>query len=444
MSELETYRKAGFEPKGQRHFEDDDEAGLSGRADGRPVSARAPAAPQPSLPLAKAPAADKTPAPPPADAANGQEVIKGEAEPPKPKGGRRHAILVAVLLAGISAGAYYGYHWWTEGRFLVSTDDAYVKADMSVIAAKAAGYVDKVPVADNQQVRAGDLLAKVDDRDYRIAVEAARRKLASQDATIARLREQASAQIEQAKAQVVSAQAGLTRAIADFERANTLAAREYGSKQTLDQARAARDQAQAGVASAQAAQRLAEATLAVLNAQVEEAVHVRAELQTSLDQANLSLSYTEVRAPFDGVVGNKAVQRGQYVQTGTRLLSLVPLDTVYVEANYKETQLADIRPGEKVDVAVDAADGRRFEGVVESIAPASGSQFSLLPPENATGNFTKIVQRVPVRIRVSGEAVKAGVLRPGLSVVTYIHTRAGDRQQAARQSAGGAQAAPAN
>jgi membrane fusion protein (multidrug efflux system) len=177
----------------------------------------------------------------------------------------------------------------------------------------------------------------------------------------------------------------------------------------------------------------------VLNAQVDEAVHVRAELQSNLDQANLNLSYTEVRAPFSGVVGNKAVQLGQYVQTGTRLLSLVPLDTVYVEANYKETQLGEIHTGQTVDVSVDAADGRHFGGVVESIAPASGSQFSLLPPENATGNFTKIVQRVPVRIRVSGEAVEAGVLRPGLSVVTYVHTKPGD----AVRNAQTAEAAPA-
>jgi membrane fusion protein (multidrug efflux system) len=278
-------------------------------------------------------------------------------------------------------------------------------------------------------------------------VDAARNKLATQDATVARLKEQTKAQnalIEQAKAQVASAQAGLVRAIADFERAETLAQSSFGSKQTLDQARATRDQAQAGVASAQAAQLSAEANLAVLNAQIEEAVRVRAELQSSLDQANLNLSYTEVRAPFAGVVGNKAVQPGQYVQPGTRLLSLVPLDTVYVEANYKETQLADIQPGQKVDVGVDAADGRQFQGVVESIAPASGSQFSMLPPENATGNFTKIVQRVPVRVRVSGEAVKAGVLRPGLSVVTYVHTKAEEQPQTAQNAASsGAQAAPA-
>jgi membrane fusion protein, multidrug efflux system len=397
-------------------------------------SSARPAKPS-SPPSARNPAAP--PAQPPAAEAKPQLPAKSDADAPKPKRGLRRSLLTVVLLAALGAGAYYGHHWWTVGRFLVSTDDAYVKADMSVIASKEAGYIANVEVTDNQHVKQGDLLAKIDDRDYRIAVQSAQNKLATQDATIARLKQQAKAQgavIEQAKAQVTSAQAGLTRASADFARAQELANRDYGSKQTLDQARAERDQGQAGVASAQAAQASAEAQLAVLNAQVEEAVHVRAELQSALDQANLNLSYTEVRAPFDGVVGNKAVQLGQYVQTGTRLLALVPLDTVYVEANYKETQLAHLLPGQTVDVTVDAADGEKYLGTVESIAPASGSQFSLLPPENATGNFTKIVQRVPVRIRVSGEAVKAGVLRPGLSVVTYVHTKA-DEQPRPTQTA---------
>ncbi len=213
------------------------------------------------------------------------------------------------------------------------------------------------------------------------------------------------------------------RASADYERADALAKKEFGSQQKLDQARADRDQAQAAVKAAEAAQLLAEANLLVLTAQVKEAESVRAELQSALDKALLDLSFTTVKAPFDSVIGNKALQVGQYVQPGTRLLSLVPLDTAYIEANYKETQLDGIRPGQPADVAVDAASGRIFHGTVESIAPASGSQYSLLPPENATGNFTKIVQRVPVRIRVEGDAIRAGVLRPGLSVVTYVNTK---------------------
>ena len=354
---------------------------------------------------------------------------------------KRRALLALGLIAALGVGGYYGHYWWTEGRFYVSTDDAYVKADLSVISAKVAGIITAVPVKDNITVRAGDVLAQIDDRDYKNAVDLAQNKLATQNATIERLKQQAIAQqavIEQAKAQVASMKASLVRASADFERAQTLAQREYGSQQKLDQARADRDQGQAAVKAAEAAEVSAQANLTVLNAQTKEAEGVRAELQSSLDRALLDLSYTTVRAAFNGVIGNKVVQVGQYVQPGTRLLSIVPLDTAYIEANYKETQLDSIRPGQPADVAVDAADGRVYHGVVESIAPASGSQYSLLPPENATGNFTKIVQRVPVRIRVDGDAIREGVLRPGLSVVTYVNTK-GDQQ-----AGGSALAAPAN
>jgi membrane fusion protein (multidrug efflux system) len=339
---------------------------------------------------------------------------------------KRRALLALALIAALGVGGYYGHHWWTEGRFYVSTDDAYVKADLSVISAKVSGIITAVPIKDNITVRAGDVLAQIDDRDYKNAVELARNKLATQDATIERLKQQAIAQqavIDQAKAQVASMKASLVRSSADFERAQTLAQREFGSQQKLDQARADRDQGQAAVKAAEAAQVSVQANLTVLNAQTKEAEGVRAELQSSLERALLDLSYTTVKAAFNGVIGNKVVQVGQYVQPGTRLLSLVPLDTAYIEANYKETQLDSIRPGQPADVSVDAADGRVFHGVVESIAPASGSQYALLPPENATGNFTKIVQRVPVRIRVDGDAIRQGVLRPGLSVVTYVNTK---------------------
>jgi membrane fusion protein (multidrug efflux system) len=365
--------------------------------------------------------------------------ITAQAEP-KAKPRKRRVLGLFALIIALGAGGYYGSYWWSDGRFFVSTDDAYVKANLSIISAKVAGNITDVPIKENEPVHAGDILAQIDDRDYKIAVDAARNKLGTQEATIQRLKQQAIAQqsqIEQAKAQVLSVKASLVRASADFERAQTLARQEFGSVQRLDQARADRDQGQAAVKAAEAAELLAEANLAVLNAQVKEAEGVRAELQTSLDKALLDLSYTSVRAPFDGVTGNKVVQPGQYVQPGTRLFSLVPLDTVYIEANYKETQLEHIKPGQPADISVDAAGGRFYRGIVESIAPASGSQYSLLPPENATGNFTKIVQRVPVRIRVEGEAIRAGVLRPGLSVVTYVNTKGGE-------ASGSAMAAPAH
>ena len=353
-------------------------------------------------------------------------ALQQEEAPKAPR--KRRILLPLALIAALGFGVYYGHYWWTEGRYLVSTDDAYVKADMSVISAKVPGIVMAVSIKDNVAVKTGDVLAQIDDRDYRIAVETAKAKLATEDATIGRLKQQVVAQqamIEQAKAQLAATRASLVRAEADFQRAQTLAKQEFGSIQRLDQARADRDQGAASVKAAEAAVLTAEANLSVFNAQIKEAEGVSAELQSSLDKALLDLSFTTIKAPFDGVVGNKVVQAGQYAQAGTRLFSLVPLDKVYIDANYKETQLDPIRPGQPVEVLVDAADGRSYQGVVESIAPASGSQYSLLPPENATGNFTKIVQRVPVRIRVEGEAIRDGVLRPGLSVVTYVNTKDG-------------------
>ena len=354
------------------------------------------------------------------------EPKSGEVLPPKRNGGRKRVILLAVLLAIGGAATYKGYDWYTRTRFLVSTDDAYVKADMAVIAAKVAGYVASVPVTENQSVRAGDLLASIDNGDYKLAVDAARRKVETQNSTIERIAAQVAAQapaIEQARAQLTSAEADAVRAAAEYDRANNLLRTFNATPQRVEQARADRDRTTAAVLSARAAISGANATLAVLQAQKAEAESTRAELQTALERAERDLSFTQVRAAFDGVIGNKAVQPGQYVQTGTRLLALVPLDSAYVEANFKETQLGALKAGQRVSISVDAYSDKPIEGTVESFAPASGSQFSLLPPENATGNFTKIVQRVPVRIKVPPDVARAGHLRPGLSVVVEVHTR---------------------
>jgi membrane fusion protein, multidrug efflux system len=350
----------------------------------------------------------------------------GEVLPPKKPAGRKRLILLLVLLAVTGGAGYKGYDWYTRTRFLVSTDDAYVKADTAVIAAKVSGYITSVSISDNQSVKAGDLLVSIDNGDYKLAVDAARRKVETQNSTIERIAAQVAAQapvIEQARAQLASAEADALRAASEFERATNLLRTFNATPQRVEQARADRDRTAAAVTSARAAISGATASLAVLQAQKTEAESTRAELQTALDRAERDLSFTQVKAPFDGVVGNKAVQPGQYVQTGTRLLALVPLDSAYVEANFKETQLGALRPGQRVTISVDAYSERPIEGSVESFAPASGSQFSLLPPENATGNFTKIVQRVPVRIKVPPEVARAGILRPGLSVVVEVHTR---------------------
>jgi membrane fusion protein, multidrug efflux system len=338
------------------------------------------------------------------------EAQTGEVLPPKRNGGRKRLALLAVLIAIGAGAAYKTYDWYTRTRFLVSTDDAYVKADMSVIAAKVAG----------------DLLVKIDDGDYKLAVDAARRKVQTQDATIERIAAQVRAQdpiIDQAQAQLTAAEADALRAASEFERATNLLRTFNATPQRVEQARADRDRTGAAVMNARAAISAATATLAVLRAQKAEAESTRAELQTALDRAERDLSFTEVKAAFDGVIGNKAVQPGQYVQTGTRLLALVPLDSAYIEANFKETQLGALKPGQRVSIWVDAYSDKTIDGIVESFAPASGAQFSLLPPENATGNFTKIVQRVPVRIKVPPEVARTGMLRPGLSVFVEVHTR---------------------
>ncbi|MEA2760314.1 MAG: rane fusion protein multidrug efflux system [Methylobacteriaceae bacterium] len=359
--------------------------------------------------------------------ADNEAPKSGDVLPSKKSGGRKRLILLAILILIGGGAAYKGYDWYTRTRFLVSTDDAYVRADMAVIAAKVSGYISSVSISDNQPVRTGDLLVSIDNGDYRLAVDAARRKVETQNSTIERIAAQVRAQapvIEQARAQLTSAEADAVRAAAEFERANNLLRTFNATPQRVEQARADRDRSAAAVLSARAAVSGANATLAVLQAQKAEAESARAELQTALDRAERDLSFTEVKAPFDGVIGNKAVQPGQYVQTGTRLLALVPLDSAYVEANFKETQLGALKPGQRVSISVDAYSDKPIEGTVESFAPASGSQFSLLPPENATGNFTKIVQRVPVRIKVPPDVARAGHLRPGLSVVVEVHTRA--------------------
>ena len=360
--------------------------------------------------------------------------------PNKAKRSLRRLLLPLVVVGAAAYGAHWGYGYFTEGRFLVSTDDAYVGANTVIVAPKIAGYIAEVKVRNNQDVKAGDLLARIDAGDYDLAVTAARDKVATQGATVSRIDRQieaqralvtqSEAQIDAATASTASAAADEQRAALEYDRAQKLAQTSFGSQQRLEQANADKKRtaaaatgAKASLASALAQRAWNKANVEVLESQKDEAQHTSAELQTAVERAVRDLSFAEIRAPFDGVVGNKAVEVGQYVQPGTRLLAVVPLDKVYVDANFKETQLADLKPGQKVDVAVDALGGRTVQGVVRSIAPASGAQFSLLPPDNATGNFTRIVQRLTVRVGFDAEAIKTHALRPGLSVVVVVHTR---------------------
>ena len=411
---------------------------------GRPVwqkneTAGLPAAKGADSPVAPAPALKKPETARPAGpivAPEGGAVPEGGARAgaavapaTKPKFGlRRKVVAAAALLAVLAGGGWYGHYYWTAGRYLVSTDDAYVGAKNTTLAAKVSGYVEAVVVDDNAHVHAGDVIAKIDDGDYRLAVDSARGKVTTQQATIERIGMQIEAQraaIDQARAQLASTEAAATRAELELARQQALAARDYASKQALEAAQASKAQTAASVQGAQAAVEAAEANTQVLQAQQEEAARTLKELNTALAKAERDLSFTVIKAPMDGVVGNRAMQVGDYVQPGQRLASLVPLDAVYVDANFKETQLGKIQPGQPVKIALDSLGGQKIDGTVVSVAPASGSVFSLLPPDNATGNFTKIVQRVPVRIEVPFELAEKGVLRPGTSVIVNVDTRPG-------------------
>jgi len=351
---------------------------------------------------------------------------QGASNAPQPSQNRKKLILGAVAAVLLATVSYYGTHYVLVGRFQVSTDDAYVRAHTTTLAAKVPGYVAEILAADNSRVRAGDVIARIDNGDFVLAANAARDKVASQQATIERIGRQVIAQqavVSQTKAQLASAQAGATRTQSELERQQALASKDFASKQALETAQANRDQSVAAVASAEATIAAAEANVEVLKAQQNEAARGLDELKTAQAKAERDLAFADIKAPVDGVMGNRAMQTGDYVQTGQRLASLVPLDGVYIDANFKETQLARLQPGQKVAISVDALPGHDIEGYVESVSPASGAMFSLLPPDNATGNFTKIVQRVPVRIRVPADVAQQGALRAGMSVVVSVNTK---------------------
>ncbi|WP_156653191.1 MULTISPECIES: HlyD family secretion protein [unclassified Methylobacterium] len=338
----------------------------------------------------------------------------------------RTVVLATLLLAALGGGAYKAQAWWTVGRFFVSTDDAYVQADISVLAAKIPGYLAAVPVVNGQMMHRGDVIARIDDGDYRLAAQAAHDKLVTQQAAIARIARQveaAQAQMLQASAQIDANRADAVRATADYARQQQLEKVDFVAKARIEQARADRDRTDAAVKGAEAALVAMRANVEVLRAQGKEAEGLAAELRTAEARAARDLDFTTIRAPFDGVIGNKAAEAGAYVSPGSRIAALVPLESVRIDANFKETQVERMHPGQRVHIAVDAYPDRDIVGEVESLSPASGSVFSLLPPDNATGNFTKIVQRLPVRVHVPADVARAGLLRPGLSVTVRVDTR---------------------
>ncbi|MER8519102.1 HlyD family secretion protein [Mesorhizobium sp. M0643] len=346
--------------------------------------------------------------------------------PAKKKRSMRSMLLPIIGLALLGAGAWYGYDYWTDGRFMITTDDAYVQADTAFISPKISGYVDQVKVTENQQVKAGDPLLIVDDGDYKIAVAQAEAQIATLSKTLDRIdaqTEAARASLKQAQAQKTADQAAADNAKRAQVRAAQLLKTRVGTQAQLDDAQTAVEQANAALAGADAQIAAAQANIGVLQAQRAESASTLASLQLAHDRAVRDLSFTVLRAPYDGVIGNRSVEQGDLISPGQKLAVIVPMDKLYIVANFKETQLARLVPGEKVRVSVDAIDGQDIEGTVSSLAPASGAVFSLLPPENATGNFTKVVQRVPVRIDVPADVLKTGKLRAGLSVVVAVDSR---------------------
>src|SRR5258707_2535487 len=338
----------------------------------------------------------------------------------------RKVLMAGAAVAALAGAAWYGWDYWTVGRYLVSTDDAYVKADNTTVAPKISGYLREVLVGDNEPVKTGQVLARIDERDFKVALDQAKSDVAAANAAIASKQAQLGVQqavIDAAKATIEVDKATVTFAAQENKRYGDLAATGFGSVQNAQQA-------QSRIAGAQAAVQRDTANLAsalnqvdLLKAEIAQANAALARAIAAQNQTELNTGYTALVASIDGIVGNRTLRVGQYVQAGTQLMSVVPVAGAYVIANFKETQLTDVREGQAVDIAVDMFPGQVVHGHVDSIAPANGQEFALLPPDNATGNFTKVVQRIPVKIALDRNSEPSIELRPGMSVIPTIATK---------------------
>jgi membrane fusion protein (multidrug efflux system) len=341
-------------------------------------------------------------------------------------------IVIAVLAGG------YAFYWWTTLRFLESTDDAYVRADQVAVAPRVSGYVSEVLVTDNQRVTAGQPLVRIDPATYRAALaqQASSRDARQADVAVAMAQyQQEVASVDQAKAKLDGDEANQRFAKRQVDRYRGLAATGAETAEKLAQTVNQSEQAEASVHADQAALEAARRQAETTNAKIAQARSQVAAAQAAVDTAQLDIDYSEVRASIAGRIGSKTVQVGQYVQPGTRLMSIVPVQDVYVVANFKETQLDGMTVGQHASVRVDALNGRQLDAVIQSFSPGTGSQFALLPPENSTGNFTKIVQRVPVRLQLQVDKDTLAQLVPGLSVVVEVDKRQEGRLQAAQPEA---------
>jgi membrane fusion protein, multidrug efflux system len=332
-------------------------------------------------------------------------------------------VLLSVIALALAAGGWA----WVHLSDATSTDNAYIRGDVTGLAPKVSGYVTAVEVEDNEAVKPGDILFRLDDRDYRARlaqavanVEAAKARLSNVEAET----QLQHALIRQAEAQQRSSIAELTLATKALERRRELIRTSTVSQAQLDESDAARLRAEAGLSAAGATVQAQKERISVLGAQREAAVAAVAQAEAARELAQIDLDSTIVRAPIDGVVGNRQIRVGRFLVPGASVLDIVPVNGVWVVANFKETQLVHIRPGQRARIAVDGYSDESFEGVVDSLAPGSGSAFSILPPDNATGNFVRVVQRVPVKIRLVGNPL-AGRLVPGLSARVEIDRESG-------------------
>jgi membrane fusion protein, multidrug efflux system len=344
---------------------------------------------------------------------------------PSRKAVKRAALALALVL-GIAGAADFGYGYATTGRYLETTDDAYVKADSTIIAPKVSGYIDQVQVGDNEKVKAGQLLARIDDRDFKAALDQAHADVDASEAAVHNLDAQISLQapiIEQGTADVAAAEANLQFAQEEQARYDGLMKTGSGTIQRAQQTDAALREKAAQLQHGKSGLLAAQRKVDVLTTDRAKAVAQLDRSRAVEAQAALNLSYTQITAPVDGTVGARSLRVGQFVQAGTQLMAVVPLDAVYVVANFKETQLTHVRNGQPVEIEIDSFHGTKLRGHVDSLSPASGLEFALLPPDNATGNFTKIVQRVPVKIVLDDQSLK-GLLRPGMSAEPTVNTKA--------------------
>jgi membrane fusion protein (multidrug efflux system) len=338
----------------------------------------------------------------------------------------KRTALGLALVAGFAVAADAGHDYWKVGRFLQSTTNAYIRADYTVVSPKITGHITEVLVQDNEPVTAGHVVARVDDRDFEVALAQAKADVASDDAELGNLDAQIAQQqsaIDQEKAEIAVGKASLSYAEADHVRYRNLKKSGYGTVQRAEKAEAAMRQKTALLQKSRAGLLMAQRKLDILASERAKAQAQRDRSLAAVHQAELNLSYTSITAAVAGVVGARSLRVGQYVQAGTPLMAVVPLDAVYIVANYKETQLTHVRAGQPVEIEVDSFPGVTLKGHVDSVSPASGLEFALLPADNATGNFTKIVQRVPVKIVLDDKAL-AGRLRPGMSVEATVDTRA--------------------